>query len=170
MDAARDVRDELKLEEICRDGAHLSCAYGNVMIFYSRAEPTAAFCNQNAKLVISYARNYPAGLGMLVLIDADEPPPNDAARKTIRDSYLAIGSVVKAGVLVVEGQGFAAAAKRSVITVLTTATKFPFPLKVAGDVIAGAEKLTAMLGETLDARLSVPLIASAAHETRQRSR
>lgn len=168
MQPAHDVRNDPKLEEICRDVAHVSCGLGNIVIFYSRAEPSAEFCKLNSKLVVTYGRNYPAGLGMVVLIDADEPPPREAGRKAIRESYLVMGEVIKGGVLIVEGEGFAAAAKRSVITVITTTTNFPFPLRVAGDVQAGAEKMAKMLGKTLDARLTVPLIAAGVNETRAR--
>jgi hypothetical protein len=151
-----------RLEELCRDAAHCSCAYGNVVIFYSNAEPDSAYLDRSAKAVIVHARKHPAGLGMLVLIAADEPPPSEAGRRAIRDSYVAMNGAIHSAVFVVEGEGFAASAKRSVIALFSMAEKLPFPISVAGDATAGAEKLVKMLGPKLHPQLDAQLVAAAA--------
>jgi hypothetical protein len=156
------IAEPVPIEDLCHDATHYSCACGNVVIFFSAAEPDSTFCDRNASLVIDYARRYPAGLGMLVLIAADEPPPSKDARQAIRNGYLAMKDVIRAGVLVVEGEGFAAAAKRSVITLIQMSTSLPFSMSVAGNLNEGAAKLARMLGPILDTGLTVQRIAEAA--------
>jgi hypothetical protein len=167
---AAAVGEAPQLEELCRDATHVSCACGNVVIFYSTTEPDDHYCELNAQAVIAHAQNYPQGLGMLVLIAADEPPPREATRRAIRQSYIAMKHVVDAGVLVVEGEGFAAAAKRSVITLINTTTELPFPMRVAGTLAEGAAKLVQMLGPKLAPNLSMHLVAAAAAEVKTRLR
>jgi hypothetical protein len=164
------LRSGPQLEELCRDVTHCSCAYGNVVVFYSAAEPDSTYCDRNAKAVIEYARNYPSGLGMLVLIAADEPPPSEASRRAIQQSYIDMQAVIRAGVLVVEGEGFAASAKRSVITLVNLSANLPFPMKVAGSVDEGAAKLVKMLGARLDPGLNLQLMAAAIEATKTRLR
>jgi hypothetical protein len=156
------IAEAPSIQELCRDATHCSCSCGNVVIFASAAEPDSAYCNRNASLVIDYARKYPAGLGMLVVIAADEPPPSKDARQAIRDSYIAMKDVVRAGVLIVEGEGFAAAAKRSVITLIQMSTSLPFSMSVAGNLDEGAAKLGKTLGLILDSGLTVQRIVEAA--------
>jgi hypothetical protein len=168
IQTAGEVESALQLEEICRDATHVSCAYGNIVLFYSTTEPDSQYCDLNARAVIAYAKRYPTGLGMLVLIAADEPPPGEASRRAIRDSYVAMKNVIDAGVLVVEGEGFAASAKRSVITLINTTTSLPFPMRVAGNVADGAAKLVRMLGPKLTPGLNVQLLAAAAAEVKTR--
>ncbi|HET6333196.1 MAG TPA: hypothetical protein VFG30_08285 [Polyangiales bacterium] len=168
MQTVVEVESAPQLEELCRDATHVSCAYGNIVIFYSTVEPDSHYCDLNASSVIAYAKRYPAGLGMLVLIAADEPPPGEASRRAIRHSYVAMKDAIDAGVLVVEGEGFAASAKRSVITLINTTTSLPFPMRVAGNVADGAAKLVRMLGPKLAPGLNVQLVAAAATEVKTR--
>jgi hypothetical protein len=156
-----------KLEELCRDQTHCTCACGNVVILYSEAEPDQPYCVRNANAVIEYAQSYPAtGLGILVLIAADEPPPSQEARRDIQLSYIAMQDHVGAGVLVVEGEGFAASVKRSVIALMNMRANLKFPMKVAGSVAEGAALLVKMLGPKLSPELDARILQEAAEATK----
>jgi hypothetical protein len=165
-----EVRSVPELQELCRDGAHWSYGYGNIVIFCSTAEPDSSYCNRNAQATIEYARQHPSGLGMLVLIAADEPPPSEAGRRAIQASYVSMQSVIRAGVLVVEGEGFAAAAKRSAITLISMSSGLPFPMRVTRNPVEGAAKIVSMLGTRLDSRLTVQLVATAASSVKSPAR
>lgn len=150
-----------QLEELSRSTAHVTFAYANVIIAYSVASPSASYLESHVRETLRYGRRYPDGMGLLILISADEPPPDEATRKALRDCYTTLKSVIHGAVLVVEGEGFMASAKRSVITLFTSSTSQPFPLKVAGTPAEGAAKMVSMLGPALDPRLNISLIAAA---------
>lgn len=157
-----------QLQELSRDDAHCACACGNVLVVYSKQEPTHEYCQRSARATLEYARAYPSGLGMLVIIAENEPPPSESARRAIIDCYAMIREVITCGVLVVEGEGFAASAKRSVITLISMTVSVPFPIKVAPDIVEGASKLAKLLGPRLDPRLDTHAIAAAAASTKPR--
>jgi hypothetical protein len=150
-----------KLEELSRGSFHVTFGYGNLVLAYSSASPDLSHLDAHIRETLRYGTRYPDGMGLLILIAPDEPPPNEAARKALRDCYATLKRVIKAAVVVVEGEGFMASAKRSVITVFTSSTSHPFPMKVAGTPAEGAAKMVKMLGPTLDPRLNVQLIAAA---------
>jgi hypothetical protein len=134
-----------QFEELCRDNAHITCGYGNIVVIYSAESPDASYCERSARAINAWAANYPRGLGMLVLISANEPAPNEAARRAIHTSYVQMQRAVCAAVHVVEGEGFIASAKRSVITVMNMNSSFTFPIKIASTVPDGAQKLIRMM-------------------------
>ena len=105
---------------------------------------------------------------MLVLIAADDSPPSAAARQAIQASYVIMQEHVAAGVLVVEGEGFAASVKRSVIALINLRANLKFPLRVASNIPEGAALMVKMLGPRLAADLDAPSIAEAAAAVRHR--
>jgi hypothetical protein len=153
--------DSLQIEELHRVRGTLTCAYANIVITYSIASPDAAFMEAKAGAVAAYGKRQPLGLGMMVVISADEPPPNDASRRAILAAYVAMQSVVRASVHVVEGEGFAASAKRSVITLLTLTSPLSFPIRIASTVSEGSLKMVKMLGTSLAPGLDPDRIATA---------
>lgn len=148
------------LEVLSRNPTHATFAYGNLIIASSSASPTISDLEPHVTEVLRYGARYPNGLGLLILIAPDEPPPNELTRQALRSVYTTLRRVIKASVLVVEGEGFMASAKRSVITLFASSPLQPFPMKVAGTATEAAEKLVKMLGPALDPRLNVPLIAA----------
>jgi hypothetical protein len=87
----------------------------------------------------------------------------------LRSIYATLKSVIKGAVLVVEGEGFVASAKRSVITVFASSAAQPFPMKVAGTPAEGAAKIVKLLGPALDPRLNLASIADAISAVKARS-
>lgn len=103
---------------------------------------------------------------MMVMISAAEGPPDEEGRAAIQASYAGMKHSVRAGVLVVEGEGFAASAKRSIITLMTMSGAQPFPMKVAGNVLEGTQKIVTMLGAALAPGLNAQTLAAAAFSAR----
>lgn len=154
------------VRELYRNPALLTCACGNVLICFSGRTPSKSYLDGSTQAIRLHSKDYPQGLGMIVLISADEPPPDEESRRTIIATRDALKPYVCASVLVVEGEGFAASAKRSVVAMLTLASS-PFPSKVAGNVEEGATKLAKMLGARLDGALDATAIAAAANSVRK---
>lgn len=145
----------------------MTCACGNVLICYSGRTPVKSYLEGSVQAIRSYAKDYPQGLGMMVLIAEDEPPPDEDARRVILEARDGIKDCVRGSVLVVEGGGFAASAKRSVVAMFSLATSRPFPEKVAGNIQEGATKLANLLGPRLDPSLDAAAIAAAATSVRK---
>jgi hypothetical protein len=158
-----------RVHQLCRGSSQLAtCAIGNVVICYSGQTPGKHYLEEAAQAILAYGKGYPSGMGLLILISADEPPPDEAARKAILDARLALKPCMCASVLVVEGEGFAASAKRSIIAMFNLAPSVPFPTKVAGNIAEGAAKLAKLLGPRLDPQVDVPAIVHAATGVRPR--
>jgi hypothetical protein len=125
-----------------------------VVIAYSRKSPVAGDFLHVAQKVNAYAAaHYPGNLCLLVMISVDEPPPNEEARREIMGMFSAIKPSLVGVVLVVEGEGFAASAKRSFITVVSMTPTIPFTTRVAGTPSEGARKLVRLMGNRLDPNL-----------------
>lgn len=154
--------------ELCRARAHITCAYGNIAVVYSAQSPEPAYCDRNAREIVAWGSRYPDGLGLMILISADEPPPDEPTRRALQASYITVQQTVRAAVHVVEGEGFIASAKRSVITLINISNSVSFPLKVASNVHEGVLKLSKLLGPGLSAGLDTEdfLQAVAAMRTR----
>jgi hypothetical protein len=159
---AAKIRPGPQLRELVREVAHSICAYGNIVIMHSAAPLEREFCQRGLQAILRHASAYPAGIGLLIMVSADEPPPSDATRQLIRDSYSAMKEVVVGGVLVLDGEGFVAAAKRSIMTLISGGMSQPFPMRVASTVSEGATKLSNMLGARLDPMIAPEQIVTAA--------
>jgi hypothetical protein len=168
MQTAVVSKRELPVRELFRDPALLTCAYGNILICFSGQTPGKSYMDGSIQAILTYAKDYPAGLGLLVLISADEPPPDEQSRRVILATRGALKSCVCGSVLVVEGEGFAASAKRSVIAMFSLSSSQPFPSKVAGTISEGSAKLAKMLGSRLDPDLDAESIAAVATSVRRK--
>ncbi|HTU60792.1 MAG TPA: hypothetical protein VMF89_20210 [Polyangiales bacterium] len=167
MQAAVVSKPEPLVRELFRNPALVTCACANVLICYSGRTPVKSYLEGSLQAIHLYAKDYPQGLGMMVLIAEDEPPPDDEGRRAIIATREALKHCVQGSVLVVEGEGFAASAKRSVVAMFSLASSRPFPEKVAGNIQEGAAKLAKLLGPRVDPSLDAALIAAAATSVRK---
>ncbi|HKP61884.1 MAG TPA: hypothetical protein VJV78_34370 [Polyangiales bacterium] len=103
----------------------------------------------------------------MILIPEAAKPPSEAGRQALRAGYTAMKSFMRAGVLILEGRGFAASAKRSAFTILSLAAPLPFPVKVASTPLDAATKLVEMLGPALDSQLDQQLLAASIEQVRE---
>jgi hypothetical protein len=171
VQAAPTSKSTVVVEELCRGTAQVTCAVGNVVICLSDQTPDKAYLEAYARAINRYGERHPSGLGMLVLIAADEPPPDEQARRAIHASHIAVKGCVRLAVLIVEGTGFGASAKRSIIAMLSSLSPTAaFPTKVTGTIQEGAAKLAKLLGPHLDPQLNADTIAAAVTRIRNQRR
>ncbi|HET8933258.1 MAG TPA: hypothetical protein VFN67_07470 [Polyangiales bacterium] len=149
--AAMDYR--LAIEELASNNQHSCSAIGNIVVTRSLVPPDGAYLKQWLEGVTHHAKQHPEGIGLLVLIDEKAPPPAEAERAAIKDAYVSLRGKVRGGVQVVEGEGFAAAAKRSVLMIINLATDIGYPIRVAGNVTDATALLNKLLGKAMDARI-----------------
>jgi hypothetical protein len=116
------------------DPVHCIASYANVQLSISRAEPTLAFVQVAMRLVREAVRDFPDGIALLIVINAVAPPPSDAARDYIKNGLNHSGPALRGVARVIEGQGFASAAKRSAMSLLDLLMRPPYPTKIFGDV------------------------------------
>jgi hypothetical protein len=153
------------VRELARGTSCRTCAIGNIVIAFSSQSPEPAYLETASRAINQYAAAHPPGLGVLALIDANEPPPDERTRQALLAMRAAIQERVLGSVIVIEGQGFAASAKRGVVAMLSLTTA-PFPTRVAGSLHEGAAKMVKLLGPKLDDRLDVESVAAAVIRTR----
>lgn len=153
-------------QELVTDPDHCCCAFGNVVLIYSLRVPTNSHVERTVGAIAELGRRYPAGLGLLLLLDPSAGAPDEPARRAIRQFYFDIATFVRAGVQVIEGEGFVAAGKRSVVTLINMGTKLPFPLKVVGSLEQGSSLLLELLGRKTDSSLQPHTLCGAVEARR----
>lgn len=97
------------------------------------------------KVVIQQAKQWPEGLGVVVVVPAGARRPPEDTRKAIDGVLTRLSAKLKALVWVVEGSGFKAAATRGVIMGLSLYGKRAYPTHVASSLTDGLSWLLPML-------------------------
>lgn len=156
----------LALEDLASTKVHCCCAYGNIVLTRSLHAPDSEYIVEWANGIIGYARTHPQGLGLLNLIDANAQPPTENERVVIRNGFMKLRPVVRGAVLVVEGQGFIAAAMRGALTLINLRATYGYPVKVAGDIAEATPQLVKMLGSAMDTRVDTVGLEQAAREVK----
>jgi hypothetical protein len=150
----------LRIEELRREPGHLTCAYSNVVLFFSSASPNRKYLDASVDLLNAHAAKCGTKLALFIVISASERPPDEATRRALQAAYAGIKKHVRAGVLVVEGEGFLASAKRSIITLFSSSS--PFPIRVASNIAEGARHIVKLMGNEIDPRAHADELAAAA--------
>jgi hypothetical protein len=167
MGAARLARstDELKLMHI--DPVHCIGNFVDIQISISRGEPSIAFLEQSIRFLRASAKEYPQGVGLLIVISADAPPPSEAAREHIKKGLIQLSGVLRGAARVIEGQGFPSAAKRSALALLDLILRMPYPTKIFGSSSDAAVWLVQSLGPAPHRRYGPTQIVNAVEELRK---
>ena len=130
-------------------GGHAIARHANVVICIHRREPTApiverAYATANQLYVMQ-----PAGIGLLVVLEAGAGTPDEGAREVITRWKRDQNAGMRAAVLVYEGSGFRAALFRAMILTLTRLGRPKYRDQVCSNVTEGAAWL---LGELMALR------------------
>lgn len=104
---------------------------GNVLVIIVFEPPTEDVIELCIRAARSASRATGA-LGAFVFVAADGRPPDEAERARIKRLVVEISSVCRGLGCCIDGEGFVAASKRSVMTLLTMTLRTPVPLKVFG--------------------------------------
>ena len=161
-------RPAVALEDLISTAQHCCVALGNVVLTRSLCAPDPAFLRDWTNAVLNHAKAHPQGLGLIIIIDENAPPPTEAERTPIKNAYVATQSVVRGVVQIVEGAGFMAAAKRGAMAVINLATGIGVPIKVAGNIAEGTPLLRKLLGPAMDTRLDAAALTRASDSLRAR--
>ncbi|HTU57427.1 MAG TPA: hypothetical protein VMF89_03320 [Polyangiales bacterium] len=163
--------DDLALTQLASNSQHCCFALGNIVVTRSLVPPDAAYLPEWTSAILRYGEDHPQGLGLLVLIDENAPPPpGELERSAIKAAYVAVRPVVRCAVQVVEGEGFAAAAKRSVLMIINLATAIGYPIRVTGNVAEATKVLHKLLGPAMSAEIDVAALSRIADRMREQQR
>jgi hypothetical protein len=103
--------------------------YGHVCIIYPRGHTDAALITDVGRGVNILHKKVPTGIGLLMLIGLGSPPPAGEDRSAAMKMFGDFEPKLKAMCSWVEGEGFVAAAKRSVLTLLMSRALRTKPVK-----------------------------------------
>ncbi len=112
------------------DEHHSIAISGNMILTYSKTAPTPRYMAAWDQAIAGLATRHPGAIWVVTIIDGSTPPPDEASRKAIRQALAKHQKQIAALAYVIEGRGFASAAIRSVLSLLSLAARYPFPQKV----------------------------------------
>ncbi|HEX2730007.1 MAG TPA: hypothetical protein VHM70_00320 [Polyangiaceae bacterium] len=148
-----------------RDAAHCIAWIGNVELILSREAPSSAVMRTIIAELDALSKSCGCKTGAMVVINADCPPPDEAARNYIR-TELARSSMVAAA-QVVEGTGFRGAAMRAVLSMLQLTLKARYRMLIASNVDEAALWLSDELNSRVGRAPSASRIVNACRELRR---
>jgi hypothetical protein len=156
------------LHVLYEDAFHCTAMYQDLQLCVSRGEPSLEFLHQAVALIQQQVGHWPDGMGLLIVISADAPPPGEATRRYMSKAYPAVSKHLRGIARVIEGEGFVAAAKRSAISFIDLAMRLHCPSKVTGNVDDGAAWLLRQMGAAEHRQYSVTDVALAVLRLRER--
>ena len=111
---------------------------GPALVLIARRPPDEHAMQATPRCVSQLVATYPQRGALVVVVPSDCPVPGDEARRYMHRMYTAFAEGVTAGAMVIEGTGFVAASKRSVVSLLLIKSRYPYPLKVFATTAEGA--------------------------------
>ncbi|MDX2052562.1 MAG: hypothetical protein SFV15_09240 [Polyangiaceae bacterium] len=114
--------------DVCPE--HCAATMGGLLILIIKEDPRPSIFEQQRRWIRKLKEVSPDGSAFLAVLQSDTPPPTEEARLIIKRVFREFGQVMKAGAMVIEGDGFVAATFRSVLSMLVLALRPAYPLKV----------------------------------------
>ena len=131
-----------------RDPALTIGGSGPLVAVVWKGEPTAervrAICTVSRRAFPKLAK----GFAFVVFLEDTTSTPDAESRRTLADLMIELAAGLRAVAYIVPGAGFAAAAKRAVITGLSLAARPPYPIKVFPTVEQAERYLVPLLPAT----------------------
>ena len=115
----------------------------------------------------AFARKHPHGVAMLTIVEADAPMPTTEARTTLGDMLRRAEESLRCSALAFEGDGFRAAAIRSVVTGLALVARPSYPHKVFDSVRSAVEWLAPKAPSVAEETHPVDLVVAGIDEIRR---
>jgi len=122
---------------IYSDSDHCVSLLGNVIISFSLQPPNPSYLKAWTKAMDHLVESTSGPIAIATIIDSRSRPPDETSKRAIRATVSKHAARTCAFVYVVEGQGFAAAAMRSALSLISLTARYPFPQKVFANVPAG---------------------------------
>jgi hypothetical protein len=127
---ARHTKLGKRLCTMHQDLTQCIVTYENIVVTVENVAPDVAAIERLDAALTSVAGQSPRGIGLMVIIRSDAKPPNEETRARIKAVIPKLNRSLRAIAHVTEGEGFLAAAKRSVLTLMISAQGHGLPLKV----------------------------------------
>lgn len=121
------------------DAEHCVSVYGSVVLSFSLHPPNPRYLEAWAAAVDQVASRSEHPVSVMTIIDSRCRAPNEASKTAIRNTIVQHSRRIGAFAYVVEGEGFAAAAVRSAVTLISLVARYPFPQKVFKQVEPSCE-------------------------------
>ena len=112
------------------DAEHCLSVYGSTVLSFSLQPPNPRYLTAWAAAMERMAKRSEQPISVMTIIDGRCRPPNEASKTAIRDTIIQHSQRIGAFAYVIEGEGFAAAAVRSAVTLISLVARYPFPQKV----------------------------------------
>ena len=160
----------VRLGEAHADSKDAVGVLGNLLVLASSSGPYRPFFERALEIARRAAEENPGDMAMIIVIDDFAAPPDGDSRKAIQTFYRELAPFNRYVVHVVEGIGFAAAAKRAFISLLTMSERYGFPARVVGTIEESVPLLRQALGKSWVRQIDAQSIQEAVHELRERRR
>lgn len=115
---------------LSHDDDYATGHWGDVFFILWKKNTTMEATHQLRSNLVDFTRSHPAGVGLLTIVEANAPVPGADVRKALAAVLTDFSRNIKVSSVVFEGQGFSAAAVRSVVTGLTLIARQAYPHKV----------------------------------------
>jgi hypothetical protein len=140
---------------------HRTGSWGQLFVVVWKVNTTMEGVTALRQGVTQLGKKNPQGIGLLTVVEANAPMPSSEARDAIATFLREAGSFINASAVIFEGEGFRAAAVRSVVTGLTMLAKQPYPHKVfAGITEAAAWLAPKVAGGTIEPASMIQAVGS----------
>jgi hypothetical protein len=143
-------------EIVTIDRDHLVATWRDVLVVNWRVEVTMHAVRRLRSVLGEFAAARPAGIATFVVLDAGALVPGHEPRNETASVLRQFEAHTLASCVVIDGQGFRAAAFRSVIAGLSLITRVPYPHRVFGTIDAASDWLASCCGT----RLSRPFVGA----------
>jgi hypothetical protein len=140
-----------------RDASFVVAFMDRLVVAITEGDATLAAIDAWDKNIEMASRAYPDGIGVFFVVGESAVIPSGIVRARADELFKKLGGKVKVMATVIEGGGFATAAKRAAFTLISSASIGSVRLKVLADVSKGAEWLAA---EAPRAKLKCPEAAA----------
>jgi hypothetical protein len=150
------------------DADHCMAVSGPIVVSIENSEPTVAHLERVfAAVSLAGPKGTSHKVGVLVIIRDNARPPSDAARARIVRLFGEIEGRVGAFAYAMEGEGFAAAAKRSALALILAAKRLAFPMKVFRSAAEALPWMIRTLGGEKATGVTVDRLILAVQRTRE---
>ncbi len=141
-------------EPVYIDDDHCVRALGDVIVTFTKAPPSAIYLAAWAAEADRIVRHR-GSLVVCTVISRVAPAPSEEAKAEIRKVMTRHKDKVRGVSYVVEGTGFAAAAVRSALTLISLVARYPYPQKIFSTVSEGSRWIAGLDGGNASERATV---------------
>jgi len=131
------------------DRDHLVATWRDVVLVNWRIATAPAAPRELRDITERFIDARPSGIAWFVIIEAAAPLPSAEARESLAGTLRDFGGRMHASAVVMEGQGFRAAAVRSVVTGVVLVSRLPHPHRVFHAAPEGCAWLEKQCGDAV---------------------